>query len=85
MRRLVYALGSPLIPVVTLSRVRKGVRETARRQSLPKGMVPALMLGAMVKAAGEMRGYLLGIPESAEEEMTGYEVRKLAFNSGQES
>lgn len=85
MRRLVYAFGSPLIPIVTLSRVQKGVRETGRRQSLPAGTIPALVLGAMVKAAGEMRGYLLGIPDSAEEEMTGYEVRKLAFNSGEES
>jgi hypothetical protein len=84
-RRLVYAIGSPLIPIVTLSRVRKGVRETGRRQSLPAGTIPALVLGAMVKAAGEMHGYLLGVPDSAEEEMTGYEVRKLAFNSGEES
>jgi hypothetical protein len=84
-RRLLYAFGSPLIPIVTLSRIQKGVRETGRRQSLPAGTVPALVLGAMVKAAGEMRGYLLGVPDSAEEEMTGYEVRKLAFNSGEES
>ncbi len=37
------------------------------------------------KAAGEMRGYLLGAPDSAEEGMTGFEVRKLAFNSGKDS
>ena len=85
MRRLVYAFASPLIPIVILSRIQKGVRETGRRQSLPAGTIPALVLGAMVKAAGELRGYLLGIPKSAEEEMTGYEVRKLAFNSGEES
>jgi hypothetical protein len=84
-RRMVYVFGSPLIPIVTLSRIQKGVREIARSQSLPAGTFPAIVLGAMVKAAGEMRGYLLGPPESAEEEMTGYEVRKLAFNSGEES
>jgi hypothetical protein len=84
-RRVMYACGSPLIPIVTLSRIQKGVRKTARSQSLPAGTIPAIVLGAMVKAAGEMRGYLLGIPESAEEEMTSYEVRKLAFNSGEES
>jgi hypothetical protein len=32
-----------------------------------------------------MRGYLLGASDSAEEGMTGYEVRKLAFNSREES
>ena len=84
-RRMAYAFGSPLIPIVTLSRIQKGVRQTARRQSLPRGTLPAIVLGAMVKAAGEMRGYLFGAPESAEEEMTGFEVRKLAFNSGEES
>jgi len=84
-RRMMYTFGSPLIPIVTLSRIQKGVRETGRSQSLPRGTIPAIMLGAMVKAAGEMRGYLLGAPKSAEEEMTGYEVRKLAFNSGEES
>jgi hypothetical protein len=42
------------------------------------------VFGTMLKAAGELRGYLLGVPGSAEEGMTGYEVRKLAFN-GEES
>ena len=84
-RRLVYALASPLIPIVVLSRIQKGVREIGRRESLPTGTIPALVLGVIVKAAGEMRGYLVGAPESAEERMTGYEVRKVAFNSGEES
>jgi len=85
MRRMAYAAGSPLIPIVMLSRIQRGVRETGRSQSLPAGTIPAIVLGAIVKAAGEMRGYLFGAPKSAEEEMTGYEVRKLAFNSGEES
>lgn len=84
-RRLAYALGAPLIPVVVLSRIQKGVREIGRRERLPAGTIPALVLGVIVKAAGEMRGYLVGAPESAEERMTGYEVRKVAFNTGEES
>jgi hypothetical protein len=84
-RRVAYALGSPLIPIVVLSRIQKGIREVGRRESLPMGTMPALVLGVILKAAGEMRGYLLGAPESAEEGMTAYEVRKLAFNSGEES
>lgn len=84
-RRVVYALGAPLIPIVVLSRIQKGVREIGRRESLPTGTMPALILGVIVKAAGEMRGYLLGAPHKAEEQMTGYEVRKVAFNSGEES
>lgn len=84
-RRLAYALGAPLIPIVLLSRIRKGVKEVGRHESFPTGTIPVLVLGVIVKAAGEMRGYLLGAPESAEEKMTGFEVRKLAFNTGEES
>jgi hypothetical protein len=85
MRRAVYACGSPLIPIVILSRIQKGVREIGRHESFPAGTIPALVFGAILKAAGELRGYLLGASESAEVGMTGYEVRKLAFNSGEES
>lgn len=84
-RRLVYAFGSPFIPIVILSRIRKGVQEAGRSHSLPASTIPALMLGATLKAAGEMRGYLFGAPASAEEGMTGFEVRKLAFNAGEKS
>jgi len=84
-RRVVYALGAPLIPIVVLSRIQKGVREVAQRESLPAGTIPTLVFGVIVKAVGEMRGYLLGAPEQAEEKMTGYEVRKLAFNAHEES
>jgi hypothetical protein len=61
------------------------VRDAGRTQSLPATTIPALMLAAALKAAGEMRGYLFGAPYSAEEGMTGFEVRKLAFNAGEKS
>ena len=85
LRRVVYALGSPLIPFVILSRIRKGVREATHGQALPSFTMSALVLGTVFKSVGEMRGYLLGVSDSAEEGMTGFEVRKLAFNSGEES
>jgi hypothetical protein len=85
MRRLAYACGSPLIPIVILSRIQNGVREVGRQESWPASTIPALVLGVMLKAAGEMRGYLFGASDSAEEGMTGYEVRKLAFNSREQS
>ena len=84
-KRLAYAAGSPLIPIVVLSRIRRGVRDAGRTHSLPATTIPALVLGAVLKAAGEARGYLFGAPPWAEEGMTGYEVRKLAFNAGDES
>ena len=81
-RRIMYAGGAPLIPVVILSRIYKGVREVGRREKLPGGTMSAIFLGAVFKAAGEARGYLFGAPESAEEGMTAFEVEKLAFNDG---
>ena len=85
LRRVAYALGFPLIPLVVLARIRKGVRESTRGQSLPAGTLPALVLGVTLKVAGEVRGYLFGVSDSAEDRMTDFEVRKLAFNSGEES
>lgn len=81
-RRIAYAGGSPLIPIVILSRIYKGVREVGRREKLPAGTTAAIFLGAFFKAAGEARGYLFGAPYSAEEGMTAFEVEKLAFNDG---
>lgn len=81
-RRIMYAGGAPLIPIVILSRIYKGVREVGRREKLPASTMPAIFLGAAFKAAGEARGYLLGAPYSAEEGMTAFEVEKLAFNDG---
>jgi hypothetical protein len=78
-RRLAYVFGSPLIPVVLLSRVMGGVRRTARRRRLPIGTVPAMILGVIVKAVGEMVAYAGGAHASAEARMTEYEVRKVAY------
>ena len=84
-RRVAYALGSPLIPFVLLARVREGVTQAQRSHTLPAGTIPAIVFAAFLKAAGEMRGYLFGASASAEEGMTGYEVRKLVFNAGEET
>lgn len=81
-RRLFYAAASPLIPFVILSRIQRGIREAARRESLPASTMPAIVFGVVLKAAGEMRGYLFGASASAEEGMTAFEVKKLAFNEG---
>lgn len=80
-RRLAYVFGSPLIPVVLMVRRRKGVRE-ASRWSMPPGTVPALVLGNVVKAVGEMVGYAGGAPPSLHDRLDEYEVHKLAYTSG---
>lgn len=80
-RRLGYVLGSPLIPAVLLARRLEGVRAASRR-SIPVGTVPALVLGNVVKAAGEMIGYARGARGFSHERLDEYEVHKLAYTSG---
>ncbi len=84
-RRLVYACASPLIPLIVLARIQRGVRETGRKHKLPAGTYAAIVLGTILKAAGKCRCYVLGAGKSAEEDMTGFEVRKLAINAGDRS
>lgn len=83
-RRLLYACASPLIPFVVLARVQRGVREVSRREHLPIGTIPALVGGAILKVAGEVRGYVFGSRHDHDAGMTAFEVKKLAFNSGEE-
>jgi hypothetical protein len=83
-RRLLYVAASPLIPFVILSRVRKGVREVGRREALPLSTYPVIVGGVFLKVLGELRGYLFGMNEKIEAAMTAYEIKKLAFNSGEE-
>ncbi len=83
-RRLLYVCASPLIPFVVLARVQRGVREVSQREHLPVGTIPALVGGVILKVAGEVRGYLLGSKPKHEAGMTAFEIRKIAFNSGEE-
>ena len=83
-RRILYVAASPLIPFVVLSRVRSGVREVARRETLPLSTYPIIIGGVILKVLGEVRGYVFGASEKSEAKMTAFEIRKLAFNAGEE-
>jgi len=83
-RRLLYVAASPLIPFVVLSRVRNGVREVARRETLPRSTYPVIVGGVILKVLGEVRGYVFGVSEESEAKMTAFEIKKLAFNAGEE-
>ena len=78
-RRLLYAAGSPLIPAVVLARVARGVTAARRAHGVPLAVYPALVLGAVVSAAGELVGYLGGPVEWAERRMTEYELHRLRY------
>jgi len=59
-RRLAYAGAAPLIPVVRLSRILPAVRRSSRRYGLLPRVLPPLLLGLAVAAAGELLGYAAG-------------------------
>jgi hypothetical protein len=78
-RRLLYAAGSPLIPAVVLARVARGVASARRAHGVPLAVYPALLLGALVSAIGELVGYLGGPVARAERRMTEYEIHRLRY------
>ncbi len=79
LRRLLYFCGSPLIPVVLLLRVHRAVRALRASERLPTGTVPALVVGALVSAVGEMLGYARGAGPVAKRQMMEYEVHKVRY------
>ncbi len=78
-KRLLYVCASPLIPAVILSRIAQPVLVLGRRGVLPRGTVPALLAGAIVRTIGEVVGYLVGASRSAEVRMQQYELHKLRY------
>jgi glycosyltransferase involved in cell wall biosynthesis len=66
LRRLLYAGGAPLIPLVRLSRVLQDIRSSTRRRELLPRVVPPLIVGLTVSALGELIGYVFGAGEAVE-------------------
>jgi hypothetical protein len=84
LRRLAYACGAPLVPLVLLARRQEAVRVTRRRERVPAGTIPALVLDTLVKATGELVGYARGAPPSLHERLDHYEVHKIAYTGRSE-
>jgi hypothetical protein len=80
-RRLAYLCASPLIPAVVLVRIIHSLRLLARERRLPSGTIPALLLGAIVRTAGEIVGYARGAGTSAERRMDEFELHKVRYTS----
>ncbi len=73
-RRMVYACGSPLIPLVRLRRTLPKFYGTGRRALVPR-VLPALLSGLIPHAIGEAAGYALGAGD-AEQRYSFYEMRR---------
>jgi hypothetical protein len=63
-KRLVFAAGSPLLPIVRLRRIWRRMGEFGWRRGLLPRALPALLLGLGASAAGELCGYLCGLGDS---------------------
>jgi len=66
LRRLLYMGGAPLIPVVRLWRALRHLRQSKQQNNLLPWILPALILGLVASAAGEMAGHLLGAGNAKE-------------------
>jgi hypothetical protein len=78
-KRALYVAASPLIPAVILYRLRAPVAKLLRAGELPGGTLPALVLGTLLRTAGEVVGYVRGARPGAQPRMDHFELHKLAF------
>lgn len=80
-KRMLYVVASPLIPAVILYRLRQPVKNLLSRGGMPLRVLPALLLGTIVKTAGEVVGYTFGARPAAQPRMDEFEIHKLRFTS----
>lgn len=79
LRRIGYALASPMIPAVLLWRHRDGISRAIRRERPPFGTTATLVVCSLVEAAGESVGYALGGEARTRERYDDYEIRRLTY------
>jgi hypothetical protein len=63
-KRIGFALGAPLIPLVRLTRVIRMLRSSERYRWLVPRVIPMLCLAVVTDGLGEMAGYILGPGQS---------------------
>jgi hypothetical protein len=63
-RRIVYIVGSPLIPMVRFRRVLKEIRKPGRPKLALRYVLPTLSIGLICDGVGQLTGYVLGSGDS---------------------
>lgn len=63
-RRMFMVAASPLIPLLRLRRVVREIRRTSHGPLLLPRLLPHLITGLVIHAAGEVTGYILGVGDS---------------------
>jgi hypothetical protein len=80
-KRLLYVVASPLIPAVIMYRLRKPLKNLMSNGTLPLAALGAMLVGTIVRTAGEVVGYTVGASPEAQPRMDEFELHKLAFTS----
>jgi hypothetical protein len=75
-RKIVYALASPLIPLVRFTRSLRLIRSPSHRDTVPAAVIPALALGILCDGAGQVMGHLAGA-RGSETWLSRYEYRRV--------
>jgi GT2 family glycosyltransferase len=76
LQRFLYAGSAPLIPVVRFLRIWGQLHRSSQQRSLPLGVLPILLLGLIVSAAGEMMGYAFGAGD-AKQKLSKFEFHRV--------
>jgi hypothetical protein len=80
-RRAVYTVGSPLLPLIRPPRILRDARRAELDRSVLRRALPTVLLTLCAGAGGEMLGYALGARRT-KEELAQYErERTSAFSS----
>jgi hypothetical protein len=81
LRRAVYAVGSPLLPLIRPSRILRDARRAELDRSVLRGAFASVLLTLCAGAAGEMLGYALGAGHTRQKLLQNESERTSTFCS----
>jgi len=76
LKRLLYGIASPLIPIVRLLRINRELRRPGRPRYLLVRLLPLLVLGLLFDGLGQMIGYLMGLG-NATDKLSQFEFNRI--------
>lgn len=83
LRRFLYIVGGPLIPLVRLQRTLRIIRRPCRQHGLFPGVLPWITLGLAMHGLGEVVGYAFGSGDAATRRMS-FELNRCRHVAKQE-
>jgi len=81
LRRAVYAVGSPLLPLIRLPRILRDARRAELDRSVLRGAFAPVLLTLCAGAAGEMLGYALGARGTRQKLLQNESERTITFSA----